>query len=48
MKRTGSRKFCSLTCRQRSARNKTRIRLALPLSRRYRKRLMFSNQLYFN
>lgn len=46
--RNKSRKFCSLNCRQRATHNKTTIRLDVPLSKRFRKRLMFSNPLYFN
>jgi RNA polymerase-binding transcription factor DksA len=46
--KTKIRKFCSLTCRQRSTRNKATLGLAVPLSKCFRKRLMFSNPLYFN
>jgi hypothetical protein len=42
------RRFCSLTCRQRSSKNRATVRLAVPISKRARKRLMFSNPLYFN
>ncbi len=46
--RNKSRKFCSFTCRQKTAHSKATLRLAMPLSKRFRKRLMFSNPLYFN
>jgi hypothetical protein len=43
-----NRKFCSLACRQRLTHNRAAIRLDMPLSRRFRKRLMFSNPLFFD
>ena len=43
-----NRKFCSIACSHRAAHNNATLRLAMPLSKRFRKRQMFSNPLYFN
>ncbi|MGI0090312.1 MAG: hypothetical protein ACREBS_01260 [Nitrososphaerales archaeon] len=41
-------KFCSTLCQRRATRGRIAGRLAMPVSKRYARRLRFSNPLYFN